>query len=219
MTIAQASKETAVAAAQQLLANERTNALTIEIARKLKDGLAHHQNGHILDSYERTSKLIHNAGLSTCLIPYRKTSRSQQWDVVVAVIDRGLDRWADTVVAKNDQSVLLSYALLSLSPMQNYVGSLATCNVNKPWYAMSPRPLMRMLVPKASRHSNAIGHGQSAAEDWEIFCEDFDALWRDGYELKPTVQLAYNRMRFPRAVAQPDYERIIAAENADNSDD
>lgn len=198
---------------QQLTTVERTTAITRDIALKLKDELAHCHDGHSVESYTEVCGLIHNAGLSTCLIPYRQSPRSKAWDVLLAVVDRGCDinAFAERHVVIDDNVVLATYALLTLRPMQSYVGDLATCNLTKPWYAVNPWPLIRMLVPTPSRRSTKTGRGFSATEDWEIFCEDFDALWQEGYEVKPSIQLNIKQLRFGAVDIQPDYNRLQAA--------
>lgn len=202
----------------QLNTVEATTAITRDIALKLRDGLAHCQDGHSVESYNQVCKLIHDAGLSTCLIPYRQSVRSKQWDVKLAVVDRGLiNAFGERRVAQDDEGVVLpTYALLTLQPMQLYVGDLGTCNLAKPWYVVNPIPLMRMLVPTPSRRSDKEGRGFRADENWQIFCEDFDALWQDGYEVKPSVQLNIKQLRFTSATIQPDHDRLNAAYITEN---
>lgn len=178
-------------------------AIDKKIAIALRDGLADHQDGYSLTSYDSAAELVHAAGLSSCLIPYRKSVRSREWDVVMAVIDRGIaDQSGGVQVFTESDGALVvtlkTYALMTLRPMQIYVGDLTTCNLKKPWYATSLDPLERVLVPTPSRYSQAFGHGQSAAEDWAIFKEDFEALWGSGdRHVNPGFQLQVKRLRFP----------------------
>lgn len=187
-----------------------TSAIDQAIATALRDGLADHQNGHSLTSYVQATGLIHDAGLSTCLIPYKRSTRSREWDVVMAVIDRGLaDQWGGIgVYGERDDALfvkLKTYALMTLHPMQNYVADLMTCNLTDPWYAVNLDPLERVLVPTPSRYSQALGRGQSAAEDWQIFLSDFDALWSSGeHRVEPTIQLDIKRLRYPMSQVQPE---------------
>lgn len=176
------------------------------IAMALRDGLADHQDGHSVISYDQATTLIHEAGLSTCLIPYRLSTRGRKWDVVCAVIHRGLaDQWGGIAVVDQDQVILRTYALMPLRPMQEYVGDLMTCNLNAPWYAVHLSPLKRLLAPEPSSRSTATGHGTAAAENWRIFCQDFAALWSSGdHVVRPTIQLDIKRLRYPMAQVQPE---------------
>lgn len=187
-----------------------TSAIDQAIATALRDGLANHADGHCVASYDEAAELIHDAGLSTCLIPCKRSARSREWDVLMAVIDRGLaDPWGGVRVFDgrvDELSVKLkTYALLPLRPMQEYVSDMMACNLSNPWYGVPLSPLARVLVPRPSTSSSAIGHGTAARENWQIFLSDFDALWSSGeHSVKPTIQLDIKRLRYPMTRVQPE---------------
>lgn len=186
-----------------------TAAIDKTIAFALRDGLASYQDGHSVCSYADAIEFIHDAGLSTCLIPYRLSTRSPKWDVMCAVIDRGIaDQWGSVAVRHDERVVLKTYALLPLRPMQEYVGDLMTCNLEKPWFAVHLGPLKQLLVPTPSARSGATGHGTAAAENWRIFTQDFHALWGSGeHVVHPSIQLDIRRLRYPMAQVQPETGR------------
>lgn len=189
--------------------SQRTTAITYDIACKLRDGLNSITDGHSLISYEQACRCIHEAGLSTCLLPMRASARSTKWTLQLAVIDRWPEDSAMSgrEVFYGEAQILRPYLLCELKPVTEYLGDLMTCNLARPWWAAPGfvSSLRRLLVPTPSRASRAWGRGQEARETHQIFLEDFAQRIHPDTSIEPAVELDVRRLRFFQAIAQPEY--------------
>ena len=204
----------------QRIANEKTSGIDREKALKLKEIVYWASDGHTSTGWNKLQRKIHSAGFSTIVFPMADgrsyTRNTKNFKMYWAMVDRGSANYLSMTQSKliSDhpadepaKQIMPIYCYDSLTPVQFYVRDWVSMNLEDAGYVTDASSI-KSLLAKQTKHSRSEGWGQSAAENYSFWVDDFNNEWPEGTDrvIKPSLSLPIKRLKFNLVCLQPETE-------------
>ena len=204
----------------QRIANEKTSGIDLEKALKLKEIVYWASDGHTSTGWNKLQRKIHSAGFSTIVFPMADgrsyTRNTKNFKMYWAMVDRGSANYLSMTQSKliSDhpadepaKQIMPIYCYDSLTPVQFYVRDWVSMNLEDAGYVTDASSI-KSLLAKQTKHSRSEGWGQSAAENYSFWVDDFNNEWPEGTDrvIKPSLSLPIKRLKFNLVCLQPETE-------------
>lgn len=133
---------------------------------------------HDLGSYDAALEIIASAGLGAILLPTRKSARSNEHYINMAVVG------AEPGERFPIDSETRVHCIFPIKPMTDYVGELTTCDLSKPWWA-APLFFSAVASVLAPGYSELVKRDPPGRAHWgyqvrAAFDQRFREIWLDG---------------------------------------
>ena len=139
-----------------------------------------------------------------------------------AMCDRGSATFAASqgILCDDDrkQQTFNIYCYGQLTPQEFYVRDWFEMSMEDVDYIANADPIKRLLA-KQTKFSSKSGHGSSAAENWELWNDDFNREWAEGDMEKiilPHTPLPVKRLKFKYVCLQPETQMYKDAYDKDH---
>ena len=204
----------------QRITNEKTSGIDREKALKLKEIVYWASDGHTSTGWNKLQRKIHSAGFSTIVFPMADgrsyTRNTKNFKMYWAMVDRGSANYLSMTQSKliSDhpadepaKQIMPIYCYDSLTPVQFYVRDWVSMNLEDAGYVTDASSI-KSLLAKQTKHSRSEGWGQSAAENYSFWVDDFNNEWPEGTDrvIKPSLSLPIKRLKFNLVCLQPETE-------------
>ena len=212
-----------------LIKYQATTGINREQAKRLHEIVYADSDGHSCTSWSSIRRKIHAAGYSTIVFPlaagnaYTRNTRTfaMHW----AMCDRGGATFAASqgILCDDDrkQQTFNIYCYGQLTPQEFYVRDWFEMSMEDVDYIANANPIKELLA-KQTKFSSKGGHGSSAAENWELWNDDFNREWAEGDMEKiilPHTPLPVKRLKFKYVCLQPETQMYRDAYDKDHPDD
>ena len=175
-------------------------------AQTLRQVLRSWSFSHSLTAYNDLVPAIHQAGLTTCLVPYTSSTRSKKLELYLAICP--FEDFEGNSEFKFEASPTHYYTMLRVLPMTVHMQDLFTINLKEPWYSVNwSYDSLRFLLSKPQEYSSAEGRGNSHAENLQFFDKQFDEDWPEGTDkiIEPSHKFDERRCRWAPVAFNPNW--------------
>ena len=112
----------------------RTRYIDYTKAQTLRQVLHAWSDSHSVTGYNDLVSAIHQAGLTTCLIPYTSSPKAKKLELYLAICP--FEDFEGNSESKFEASPTHYYTMLHVSPMTDYLQDLWQINLKAPWYSV-----------------------------------------------------------------------------------
>lgn len=211
-----------------LINHQATTGINREQAKRLHQIVYADSSGHSCMGWDSLQRRIHEAGYSTILFPLAEgrsfTRNSKTFAMYWAMCDRGGHNFGacQGILCDEErtQQTFNVYCYGKLTPMEYYVRDWFEIDLEKVGYVANANPIKELLA-KQTKFSSKGGWGSSAAENWELWNDDFNREWAEGEMEKiilPHTPLPVKRMKFRYVCLQPETQMYKEAYEKDHND-
>lgn len=196
-----------------LINYQATTGINREQAKRLHEIVYADSCGHSSISWSSLKRKIHEAGYSTIVFPMAAgnayTRNTKTFAMYWAMCDRGSATFAASqgILCDDErkQQTFNIYCYGKLIPQEFYVRDWYEMSMEDVDYIANANPI-KSLLAKQTKFSSKSGHGSSAAENWELWNDDFNREWAEGTDkvLLPECKLPFKRLKFRYVCLQPE---------------
>ena len=184
----------------------RTRFIDYSRAQTLRQALHAWSDSHSVTSYNNLVPAIHQAGLTTCLIPYKSSPKAKKLELYLAICP--FEDFEGNSESKFEASPTHYYTMLHVLPMTVYLQDLYSINLKEPWYSVNwSCDSLQFLLSKPQQWSYAEGRGLSHSEKLAFFARQFDADWPEGTDkiIEPLHKFDERRCRWSPVAFNPNW--------------
>ena len=205
---------------KERIAYEATTGIDREKALRLQEIVYWASDGHTSTGWNKLQRKIHDAGFSTIVFPMADgrsyTRNTKNFKMYWGMVDRGSANYLSMTQSKliSDypadepaKQIMPIYCYDYLTPVQFYVRDWVSMNLEDAVH-IADASSIKSLLAKQTKHSRSEGMGQSAAENYSYWLDDFNNAWPEGTDrvIKPSLSLPIKRLKFNLVNLQPETE-------------
>tara|TARA_Y100000401_G_scaffold112873_1_gene112833 strand:- start:1068 stop:1763 length:696 start_codon:yes stop_codon:yes gene_type:complete len=212
-----------------LIKYQSTTGINLAQAERLRQIVHSDSCGHSCMSWKSLKRQIHDAGYSTIVFPMAEgrsfTRNTKTFAMYWAMCDRGSANFAakQAILCDEDykQQSFPIYCYGKLTPQEYYVRDWVEMDMEDVGYVANAKPIKQLLATQ-TKFSKKSGWGSSAAENWQLWNDDFQREWAKGDMdkiLLPNEPLPIKRLKFRYVCLQPETQMYKDAYDKDHSND
>ena len=184
----------------------RTRYIDYTKAQTLRQALHAWSDSHSVTAYNDLVPAIHQAGLTTCLIPYTSSPKAKKLELYLAICP--FEDFEGNSESKFEARPTHYYTMLHVAPMTVYMQELWSINLKEPWYSVDwSHNSLRFLLSKPQEYSAKSGRGFAHRENLMFFDMQFNADWPEGTDkiIEPPHKFDERRYRWSPVAFNPNW--------------